>query len=227
MPVNPDAEIDHEGPVTPYRQLAEILRARITRGDWAEGRPIPSETRLVQEYGLARSTVRRAIAVLVDDVRGPAARGDHRGGVALLVAARSGRSRLRRATTYSAEFVLMLVAPSFEAESGRPGRARTALHNPMHDIMTSMRVYNGNPTITERTHRLLTTSRQPLTAADIATRIGTTPAQARLALQRLETRGTAARQLATGGRYAWTAAHPPPAPRPRSRGRTSSGRTAH
>lgn len=67
MATNPDADIDHEGPVTPYRQLAEILRARIARGDWAEGRPIPSETRLVQEYGLARSTVRRAIAVLVEE----------------------------------------------------------------------------------------------------------------------------------------------------------------
>ena len=67
MAVDPSAEIDHEGPVTPYRQLAEILKARIARGDWAEGRPIASETRLVQEYGLARSTVRRAIAVLVED----------------------------------------------------------------------------------------------------------------------------------------------------------------
>ncbi|MBP5915748.1 GntR family transcriptional regulator [Streptomyces sp. LBUM 1486] len=67
MATNPDADIDHEGPVTPYRQLAEILKARIKRGDWAEGRPIPSETRLVQEYGLARSTVRRGIAVLVDE----------------------------------------------------------------------------------------------------------------------------------------------------------------
>ncbi|WP_156723133.1 GntR family transcriptional regulator [Streptomyces apocyni] len=67
MTADPNAEIDHVGPVTPYRQLAEILRARIARGDWAPGRPIASETRLVQEYGLARSTVRRAIAVLVDD----------------------------------------------------------------------------------------------------------------------------------------------------------------
>ncbi|MFD5491660.1 GntR family transcriptional regulator [Streptomyces sp. NPDC127091] len=67
MAIDPDAEIDHEGPVTPYRQLADILRARIGRGDWAAGRPIPSENRLVQEYGLARSTVRRAIAVLVEE----------------------------------------------------------------------------------------------------------------------------------------------------------------
>ncbi|MFJ7963102.1 GntR family transcriptional regulator [Streptomyces sp. NPDC096324] len=67
MATDPDAQIDHEGPVTPYRQLADILKARIARGDWAEGRPIASETRLVQEYGLARSTVRRAIAALAEE----------------------------------------------------------------------------------------------------------------------------------------------------------------
>ncbi|MEU1497222.1 GntR family transcriptional regulator [Streptomyces sp. NPDC005732] len=67
MATDPDAQIDHEGPVTPYRQLADILKARIARGDWADGRPIASETRLVQEYGLARSTVRRAIAVLAEE----------------------------------------------------------------------------------------------------------------------------------------------------------------
>ncbi|WP_282083942.1 GntR family transcriptional regulator [Streptomyces tendae] len=67
MATNPDAEIDHEGPVTPYRQLAEILKARIDRGDWAEGRPIASENSLVQQYGLARTTVRRAIAALVEE----------------------------------------------------------------------------------------------------------------------------------------------------------------
>jgi len=67
MAVDPDAQIDHEGPVTPYRQLAEILKARIARGDWAPGRAIASETRLVQEYGIARSTVRRALDVLVEE----------------------------------------------------------------------------------------------------------------------------------------------------------------
>ena len=63
----PDDEIDHDGPVTPYRQLAAILKARIARGDWQPDRAIASETRLVQEYGLARTTVRRAIALLVAD----------------------------------------------------------------------------------------------------------------------------------------------------------------
>jgi len=67
MSTDPDAQIDHDGPVTPYRQLAEILRARIARGEWAPGRRIASETDLVQQYGLARTTVRRAIAVLRED----------------------------------------------------------------------------------------------------------------------------------------------------------------
>jgi DNA-binding GntR family transcriptional regulator len=62
----PDDEIDYDGPVSPYRQLARILRARIDRGDWAPGRAIPSEARLMQEYGLARSTVRRSVKLLVE-----------------------------------------------------------------------------------------------------------------------------------------------------------------
>lgn len=64
---DPDAAIEHNGPVTPYRQLAGILRARIARGDWQPQRPIASETSLVQEYGLARSTVRRSVKLLVED----------------------------------------------------------------------------------------------------------------------------------------------------------------
>lgn len=62
----PDDEIDLEGPDYLYVQLAGILAARLERGDWAPRRPIPSETQLVQEYGLARETVRRAIALLVE-----------------------------------------------------------------------------------------------------------------------------------------------------------------
>ncbi|GIJ22370.1 GntR family transcriptional regulator [Micromonospora lutea] len=66
MEPDPDGDIDHGAPLPPYRQLAGILAARIRRGDWQPNRAIPSEAHLVQEYGLARATVRRAIAVLVD-----------------------------------------------------------------------------------------------------------------------------------------------------------------
>ena len=50
-----------------YRQLAAILRDQIERGEYAPGRPIPSETRLMQEHGLARETVRKAVRLLAAD----------------------------------------------------------------------------------------------------------------------------------------------------------------
>lgn len=56
--------IEPDGPVPPYLQLVEILVERIERGDWQPNRPIPSELQLVQEFGIARGTVRRAVAVL-------------------------------------------------------------------------------------------------------------------------------------------------------------------
>jgi GntR family transcriptional regulator len=65
--MNPEAEIDHGAPLTPYRQLAEILRAQIQRGDWQPGRMLPSEAQLVQRYGIARTTVRRGLGLLADD----------------------------------------------------------------------------------------------------------------------------------------------------------------
>lgn len=59
-------DIDHDSPLTPYRQIAEWIIARIESGDLRPDRPIPSETHLVQEFGVARTTVRRAVAYLRD-----------------------------------------------------------------------------------------------------------------------------------------------------------------
>lgn len=56
--------IDPTGPVAPYLQLAEILRERIESGHYRPGTRIPTESELVDEFELARSTVRRAVAVL-------------------------------------------------------------------------------------------------------------------------------------------------------------------
>jgi GntR family transcriptional regulator len=58
--------IDPTGPVAPYLQLAEILRGRIEAGEWRPGERIPTESELVEEFELARSTVRRSIRVLRD-----------------------------------------------------------------------------------------------------------------------------------------------------------------
>src|SRR4051794_21672261 len=53
---------DREGAA--YRQLAGVLRERIRTGDLAAGQRMPSEKDLHDEFGLARETVRRALAIL-------------------------------------------------------------------------------------------------------------------------------------------------------------------
>lgn len=65
--MDPDAVIDHDAPTPVYAQLAAILRARVERGDWAPGRRIMSESQLVQAYGLARETTRKALRVLIEE----------------------------------------------------------------------------------------------------------------------------------------------------------------
>ncbi len=47
-----------------YRQLADLLRRRITDGVYAPGQRLPSESALAQTYGLSPVTVRRAVTVL-------------------------------------------------------------------------------------------------------------------------------------------------------------------
>ena len=59
--------VDHEGKTPVYLQIAAILREAIERGDYPPGRKIPSETRLMQEHGVARLTARKAVRVLVDE----------------------------------------------------------------------------------------------------------------------------------------------------------------
>jgi GntR family transcriptional regulator len=43
-----------------WLQLAEIIQARIDEGAYRPGQPIPSEPALVREFGIARTTVRKA-----------------------------------------------------------------------------------------------------------------------------------------------------------------------
>jgi GntR family transcriptional regulator len=57
--------VDHEGPQPVYQQIAAILRAQIEAGEVASDRPIPSEATLMQRYGVARETARKAVRVLV------------------------------------------------------------------------------------------------------------------------------------------------------------------
>ncbi len=56
--------VDREGRVPIYVQIADILGDRIADGTYLVDRPIPGETHLQQEFGVARDTVRAAVALL-------------------------------------------------------------------------------------------------------------------------------------------------------------------
>ncbi|HET9657523.1 MAG TPA: GntR family transcriptional regulator [Kineosporiaceae bacterium] len=47
-----------------YQQIAEDLRARITSGELPPGSKLPSESQMIDHYGVSRITVRHAVAAL-------------------------------------------------------------------------------------------------------------------------------------------------------------------
>ena len=56
--------LDRDGPIPIYKQLADIIRGQIERGEFAPGDLLPSEAELEAEYKIARLTVRRAVREL-------------------------------------------------------------------------------------------------------------------------------------------------------------------
>jgi GntR family transcriptional regulator len=60
-------EYDPLAPVPRYKQIADILRGRIEAGELEADRPIPSEAQIQQEFGVARETARKAVALLRDE----------------------------------------------------------------------------------------------------------------------------------------------------------------
>lgn len=55
------------GPIPRYYQLKEIIRQKVTGGQWAPGEPIPSERELCEQYGISRMTARQSITELVNE----------------------------------------------------------------------------------------------------------------------------------------------------------------
>jgi DNA-binding GntR family transcriptional regulator len=61
-------QINPRGAEPPHRQIAAWLRARIEAGEFRPGEdPLPSEKDLVQLFGVARDTARRAVQVLREE----------------------------------------------------------------------------------------------------------------------------------------------------------------
>lgn len=59
--------IMREGPTAPWRQIAEIFRARISSGELAPGDRVPSIASISQEYGVAMTTAQKVIVALRDE----------------------------------------------------------------------------------------------------------------------------------------------------------------
>ena len=63
----PDDTIKPYADESLYVQLAGIVRRLIEKGELQHLDPVPSESTLVQTYGVSRDTVRRAMALLRDE----------------------------------------------------------------------------------------------------------------------------------------------------------------
>ncbi|WP_338036521.1 GntR family transcriptional regulator [Nocardiopsis alkaliphila] len=59
--------VDRFDPTPLYIQVADQLRRRIRSGELKPRDPLPSESKMVSDYGIARETARRAIAVLREE----------------------------------------------------------------------------------------------------------------------------------------------------------------
>jgi DNA-binding GntR family transcriptional regulator len=57
-------KIDPTAKLPPYKQVANILAEMIRQGELAKGARIPSESELMDEYEIGRSTARRTVAWL-------------------------------------------------------------------------------------------------------------------------------------------------------------------
>lgn len=57
--------LDRHSAVPLYQQLYELLRKKITQGEWRPGDMLPTENELVEQFGLSRNVVRQALDELV------------------------------------------------------------------------------------------------------------------------------------------------------------------
>jgi GntR family transcriptional regulator len=61
--------ITHDSQIPYYRQLYDILRDELIGGKWRPGERMPSESELIEQYGVSRITVRQSLDMLVKEGR--------------------------------------------------------------------------------------------------------------------------------------------------------------
>ena len=63
-PLSADRKINKRSRLPAYAQLADILRTRISRGEYSPGRRLPAEAALAKVHGVSAMTARQAVSVL-------------------------------------------------------------------------------------------------------------------------------------------------------------------
>ncbi|MCI0687524.1 MAG: GntR family transcriptional regulator, partial [Sporichthyaceae bacterium] len=64
MPTQPSTPRLRAGKPIKYQQVADALREQITAGILPPASPLPSESQIIDQYGVSRPTARAAIAAL-------------------------------------------------------------------------------------------------------------------------------------------------------------------
>ncbi|WP_235666360.1 MULTISPECIES: GntR family transcriptional regulator [Mycolicibacterium] len=57
-------QVDRDSDVPPFEQIVEMLRRAITSGQLTAGERLPAETKMAEQFGVARMTLRRAVQEL-------------------------------------------------------------------------------------------------------------------------------------------------------------------
>jgi GntR family transcriptional regulator len=60
-------EVAYHPSVPRHLQIQRVLRGRIESGEWDGDHPIPTEMKLLEEFGVSRTTIREALGVLTRD----------------------------------------------------------------------------------------------------------------------------------------------------------------
>ncbi|HUY51424.1 MAG TPA: GntR family transcriptional regulator [Streptosporangiaceae bacterium] len=63
----PGKQFEFRADVPKHVQIAEVLRQRIISGELRPRLPVPSEPTLMQEFGVARDTARKAVRLLREE----------------------------------------------------------------------------------------------------------------------------------------------------------------
>jgi GntR family transcriptional regulator len=61
------AVVERGTAVPPSRQIADVLRGRITSGEYGPGSALPSILALAQEFQVTTNTVRKALRIVKDE----------------------------------------------------------------------------------------------------------------------------------------------------------------